>query len=45
MRFGKRESVLQVEEGSLLAPKFDGDGLIPCVAQHAATREILRGNL
>jgi len=28
MRFGKRESVLQVEEGSVLAPKFDENGLI-----------------
>lgn len=41
MRFGKRESVLQVEEGEILTPKFDGNGLIPCVTQHAATREIL----
>lgn len=41
MRFGKRKSVLQVEEGSVLAPKFDEKGLIPCVTQHAATREIL----
>lgn len=41
MRFGKRESVLQVEEGSVLAPKFDENGLIPCITQHAATREVL----
>lgn len=41
MRFATRDSVQQVEEGSVLAPKFDEKGLIPCVTQHAATREIL----
>jgi len=41
MGFAKRESVQQVEEGSVLAPKFDENGLIPCVTQHAETREIL----
>ena len=41
MSFAKRESVLQVEEGSELAPKFDENGLIPCVTQHAQTKEIL----
>jgi len=39
--FDKRESVLQVEEGNTLAPKFDENGLIPCICQHATTREIL----
>jgi len=41
MTFAKRESVLQVEEGESLSPKFDENGLIPCVTQHADTREIL----
>jgi len=41
MTFDKRESVLQVEEGDSLAPKFDENGLIPCICQHATTREIL----
>ncbi len=41
MEFDKRESVLQVEEGDSLAPKFDANGLIPCICQHATTREIL----
>ena len=41
MAFDKRESVLQVEEGNSLAPKFDENGLIPCICQHATTREIL----
>ena len=41
MKFGKRESVLQVEEGECFAPKFDENSLIPCVTQHAATKEIL----
>ena len=30
-----------MEEGSDLAPKFDENGLIPCVTQHAQTKEIL----
>ncbi|MCH6259240.1 phosphoribosyl-AMP cyclohydrolase [Puniceicoccaceae bacterium K14] len=41
MSFAKRESVQQVEEGNDLSPKFDENGLIPCVAQHAFTKEIL----
>lgn len=41
MSFSKRESVEQVEEGTELAPKFDENGLIPCVTQHAQTREVL----
>tara|TARA_B110000037_G_scaffold218512_1_gene281669 strand:+ start:1894 stop:2376 length:483 start_codon:yes stop_codon:yes gene_type:complete len=41
MKFAKRESVQQVEEGHQLAPKFDKDGLIPCVTQHATSKEIL----
>ena len=41
MDFAKRESVLQVEEGSELAPKFDDNGLIPCVTQHVETKEVL----
>lgn len=41
MAFDNRESVFQVEEGDSLAPKFDKNGLIPCICQHATTREIL----
>ncbi len=39
--FARRESVEQVEEGNLLAPKFDDQGVIPCVTLHAQTREVL----
>lgn len=39
--FAPRESVEQVEEGKLLAPKFDDHGVIPCVTMHAETREVL----
>ncbi len=39
--FSERTSVEQVEEGTELAPKFDGNGIIPCITQHAETREIL----
>ena len=39
--FAKRESVEQVEEGDQLAPKFDPQGVIPCVTVHAQTREVL----
>lgn len=39
--FAPRESVEQVEEGDQLAPKFDERGVIPCITQHAGTREVL----
>lgn len=39
--FAERESVEQVEEGSVLAPKFDQAGVIPCVTMHAETKEVL----
>ena len=39
--FAERVSVEQVEEGASLAPKFDADGLIPCVTTQADTGEVL----
>ena len=39
--FGARESVEQVEEGDVLAPKFDDDGLIAVVTTDASTNELL----
>tara|TARA_B100001027_G_scaffold137803_2_gene95738 strand:- start:858 stop:1325 length:468 start_codon:yes stop_codon:yes gene_type:complete len=39
--FKKRESVTEIEEGSLLSPKFDNDGLIPAVTTCVNTKEIL----
>ncbi len=39
--FAKRESVEQVEEGSILAPKFDEDGIIPAVVTEASSGELL----
>jgi phosphoribosyl-AMP cyclohydrolase len=41
IRFFPRESVEQVEEGAELAPKFDKDGLIPCITTAAGTGEVL----
>ena len=29
--FKKRENIVEIEEGKLLSPKFDNDGLIPVV--------------
>lgn len=40
-RFSKRISVEQVEEGQLLAPKFDREGLIPVVTTDADTGGVL----
>ena len=37
--FKKRENVAEIEEGNLLSPKFDNDGLIPVVATCAKTKE------
>ena len=39
--FGQRISVEQVEEGHELAPKFDPQGLIPCVTTDHASGEVL----
>ena len=39
--FAPRESVEQVEEGNVLAPKFDEDGLIPVVTTDIDTGEIM----
>ena len=39
--FKKRENVADIEEGSLLSPKFDNDGLIPVVTTCFRTKEIL----
>ena len=39
--FAARLSVEQVEEGFDLAPKFDADGLIPCITTDAETGEVL----
>lgn len=39
--FGPRESIVQVEEGHVLAPKFDADGLIPAVTTDFTSGELL----
>ena len=39
--FKKRENVAEIEEGNLLSPKFDNDGLIPVVTTCSTTKEIL----
>lgn len=39
--FGKRVSVEEVEEGKLLAPRFDEHGLLPAVTTDAASGELL----
>lgn len=39
--FAPRDSVEQVEEGDVLAPKFDKDGLIPVVTTDYETGELL----
>lgn len=41
IHFAERKSVEQVEESTDLAPKFDEQGVIPCVTLHAKTREVL----
>ncbi len=39
--FGKRKTVEQVEEGVVLAPKFDSSGLIPAVTTDFQSGELL----
>ena len=40
-KFHKRMSVEEVEEGNTLSPKFNQDGLIPCVTSDSKTNEVL----
>ena len=39
--FKKRENVAAIEEGKLLSPKFDRDGLIPVITTDFKTGEVL----
>ena len=39
--FKKRENVAEIEEGNLLSPKFDNDGLIPVITTDHQTKEVL----
>ena len=39
--FHQRNSVEEVEEGHVLAPKFGEDGLMPCVTTEATSGEVL----
>ncbi len=41
VRFAHRHSIEQVEESHELAPKFDQNGLIPCITTDAQTGEVL----
>ncbi len=39
--FAARETIEQVEEGTQLAPKFDAEGLIPCITTASGSGEVL----
>ena len=39
--FKKRENVAEIEEGNLLSPKFDNNGLIPVITTDYQTNEVL----
>lgn len=39
--FSERGSAQAIEEGAKLAPKFDADGLVTCVATDAASGDVL----
>ena len=39
--FSERKTIEQVEEGNDLAPKFDADGLLPCITTAAGSGEVL----
>jgi phosphoribosyl-AMP cyclohydrolase len=41
VEFQSRHSVEQVEESTGFAPKFGGDGLMPCITSDAQTSEVL----
>ena len=39
--FKKRENIFEIEEGKILSPKFDKDGLIPVITTDCKTNEVL----
>ncbi len=39
--FKKRENIYDIEEGNLLSPKFDNDGLIPVITVCSKTKDVL----
>ena len=39
--FKNRENIAEIEEGNLLSPKFDNDGLIPVITMCHKTKDIL----
>ena len=39
--FKKRENIYDIEEGNLLSPKFDNDGLIPVITMCSKKKDIL----
>jgi len=41
IKFKKRESIVQVEESTDLAPKFDSNGLIPVITTDYSSGEVL----
>ena len=41
LNFPPRGTLEQIEEGSQLQPKFDDQGLIPCITQDADSQEVL----
>ena len=41
VEFADRNTIEQVEEGYELAPKFDANGLLPCVTTSSETGEVL----
>ncbi len=41
MQFPPQTTLLEIEEGSRLMPKFDERSLIPCITQDHATKDVL----
>ena len=41
IKFNKRESIKQIEEGYTLCPKFNENKLIPCITIEQGTNEVL----
>ena len=41
IKFSKRSSIIEIEEGNKLCPKFNKDKLLPCITVEHKTKEIL----
>ena len=45
IKFTQRSSVKEIEEGTSFSPKFNSDGLLPCITIEYETNQITNKNM